>query len=567
MGRGKGGAGEEEQRYGADENLQLFPLPRRGLGSQDPLSRLHLFRTLRGSKPLFGGMRPFDIRDRFLHQLASALWETLTDNGKKGGTGGQDGMGSESKRSETNFQHEEFHTSSVGDSLENVKFRFLMHLLLFLANTEFGGATSDPVPSRSSTHESDELDFPDVKLAGTVEDMLSQHMFKLYDKYNREASSQKNGNTVRSFKVTPETVEQKVLYQLNLTSLQESEVILSTTFHFYFDKRPRQRLWFCKRFKNPSCRVQTLHQLPSLRLLFRSPSGGASQGSQLGNVTLFPVRRGTWQTKSVTHIIKEARSKNQLLINVEFDYGEKYQRYQDKLSPSSLPYLLVYADDLAISEPNSVAMSLQRYDPFPTDEESARSLNSSPDARFRRDLHVSDPLLSNELPEVEYDSFKQHDTWDAAYLALKPKLSKKERRRKGQEQGEGLRNSQVLSFDEKTMKKARRRQWKEPRNCSKRYLKVDFADIGWSEWILSPKSFDAYYCAGTCEFPIPKVVRPSNHATIQSIVKTVGIIPGIPEPCCVPDKMNPLTVLFLDEAKNIVLKTYPNMSVDTCACR
>lgn len=64
-----------------------------------------------------------------------------------------------------------------------------------------------------------------------------------------------------------------------------------------------------------------------------------------------------------------------------------------------------------------------------------------------------------------------------------------------------------------------------------------------------------------------QVGRPSNHATIQSIVKTVGIVSGIPEPCCVPEKMNPLSVLFLDEAKNIVLKNYPDMSVETCSCR
>jgi bone morphogenetic protein 3/3B len=64
-----------------------------------------------------------------------------------------------------------------------------------------------------------------------------------------------------------------------------------------------------------------------------------------------------------------------------------------------------------------------------------------------------------------------------------------------------------------------------------------------------------------------QIVRPSNHATIQSIVRAVGIVPGIPEPCCVPDKMSSLGVLFLDENKNVVLKVYPNMSVETCACR
>lgn len=64
-----------------------------------------------------------------------------------------------------------------------------------------------------------------------------------------------------------------------------------------------------------------------------------------------------------------------------------------------------------------------------------------------------------------------------------------------------------------------------------------------------------------------QVVRPSNHATIQSIVRAVGIIPGIPEPCCVPEHMSPLPVLFQDESMNPVLKVYPNMSVQSCSCR
>lgn len=445
-----------------------------------------------------------------------------------------------------------------------IKCTFLAHLLLFWVGYETEASDAAGLSARESDLL---LHIPTDALVPT--DALSQHMHKLYEKYNTEVNRPKDGNTVRSFKAKPENVEQRVLYWLNLTSLQESEVILTSTFHFFFDKRPRQRSWFCKRFKNPSCRVQNYNHLPSFCLLFRSPSSGSAAGSLLGNITVVPHRRGTWLSKDASVIIKEARDKNHLLMSVELDYGEKYQRYQDQLSPSNLPYLLVYADDLAISEPNSVALSLQRYDPFLADHQPTPSPEIAPDIRVKRELDTDfpDPIENNELPEVEYDSFKQHDMWESAYFALKPKPFKKERRRKGQEHVDGFSKSQVLKFDEKTMKKARRRQWKEPRSCSRRYLKVDFADIGWNEWILSPKSFDAFYCAGTCEFPIPKVVRPSNHATIQSIVKAVGIIPGIPEPCCVPEKMKPLGVLFLDESKNIVLKIYPNMSVETCACR
>ncbi|KAI5606311.1 growth/differentiation factor 10, partial [Silurus asotus] len=432
-----------------------------------------------------------------------------------------------------------------------------VHLLLFSIMHISGYKVSDFV-----------LDVPPGDVSDSEEsDRVSRHMFKLYEKYNREQHWPKSTNTVRSFKAKPESLDQRVLYHLNLTLLQESELVLTSTLHFFFDKRPRQRSSICKRFHDSLCRIQDHHYLPPFHLLFRSCSADSPLGSMIGNITFYPHSRGVWQNKDVSQIIKEARLRNQAVITVEFDYGKKYQRYQDLLSAFSLPYILVYANDQAISEPNSVVMSLQRYDPFPADEKSPQSSITSADMRVKRDLYFPDPIQNNELPEVEYHSFKEHDNWESTYLALKPKPPKKEQRKKDQGNVERPNKLQVLSFDEKTMKKARRRQWKEPRVCSRRYLKVDFADIGWSEWVLSPKSFDAYYCAGTCEFPIPKVVRPSNHATIQSIVKTVGIIPGIPEPCCVPEKMNPLSVLFLDEARNIVLKNYPDMSVETCSCR
>lgn len=41
--------------------------------------------------------------------------------------------------------------------------------------------------------------------------------------------------------------------------------------------------------------------------------------------------------------------------------------------------------------------------------------------------------------------------------------------------------------------------------CRRRKLVVDFADIGWSDWIINPKSFEAHYCSGQCPFPLTKV--------------------------------------------------------------
>ncbi|XP_055517810.1 growth/differentiation factor 10-like [Leucoraja erinacea] len=403
-------------------------------------------------------------------------------------------------------------------------------------------------------------------LGRAAQDMVAVHMLKLYDKYNREGNRPRDGNTVRSFKATEETIDHQILYHFNLSSIQDSELILAATFHFFTQKRWKNRPVVCKRSKDSPCPLLQPHKAQPVQLTFRRRSPGSASGKLLGSLSVTPHRRGTWCMNDITHIVKDARRTDGLMVTAQVDSGDK----PPSPTPSSnLPYILVYANDLAISEPNSVGLTLQRYGPFPpSEEESTQSPNASRDSRVRRETYFSSPSLeNNELPEVEYDHYNKHDLWGNTYRPLKPKVPRKERRRKDPGHGDQLVRSQVLSFDEKTMRKARRRQWNEPRTCSRRYLKVDFADIGWSEWIISPKSFDAFYCAGACVFPMPKVVRPSNHATIQSIVKAVGIIPGIPEPCCVPDKMNALSVLFFDENKNVVLKVYPNMSVETCACR
>ncbi|KAM3863372.1 growth/differentiation factor 10 [Diretmus argenteus] len=535
---------------------------------------------------------------------------------------------------------------------------FSPHLFLLVLNCYLAAASGKTMTRDSrSAQDSGAFQSPSDPFSdGLDQDMVSQHMFKLYEKCNRE-NRLREGNTVRAFKASQDSADQRMVYQLNLTSLQDSEVILSATFHFLLDSRPRQKAWFCKRFKSPSCRSPPMHPFPTISLLLRSVTFGSgispgSTGSFLGNVTFHPHRRGVWQMKDVTQVIKEARDKGHLLVSVELDLGQQYQRKpEEALSAGSLPYLLLYANDQALAEPNSVAASLQRYDPFPEGGETSHSshsshllqkLNSSPElkGRVRREVTLlSDPIQNNELPEVEYrpDGYRKDDLWESTWhLVLKPKSKSggKEQKRKSQDgdggrgahdrdephvlkegertsqvlhettvkkssdkdnrtldssdqQGDEQRNegkhgkhhkgraggtkpqSPVLRFDERTMRKARRRQWGDTEHlgCSRRNLRVDFADIGWSEWVIAPKAFDAYYCAGTCGFPIPKVVKPSNHATIQSIVRAVGIIPGVPEPCCVPEKMSPLAVLYQDEARNSVLKVYPNMSVQSCSCR
>lgn len=41
--------------------------------------------------------------------------------------------------------------------------------------------------------------------------------------------------------------------------------------------------------------------------------------------------------------------------------------------------------------------------------------------------------------------------------------------------------------------------------CTVRQMTVNFAELGWGEWIISPDKFDANYCTGSCRFPLTKV--------------------------------------------------------------
>lgn len=218
-------------------------------------------------------------------------------------------------------------------------------------------------------------------------------------------------------------------------------------------------------------------------------------------MTLLPIKKGSWQARDVTAAVKHAWELQELVFTVELDLGfvakQKSDWGQERFPPADLPFILVYADDQAIDEPNSVARSLQRYGTLAVSEDASQSLAAS---RIRRELHRHQ-IQSNDIPEVHYNTLKNHELWQNTFFPAKAKVPSSGRRA-GQH---GPSRPQVLSFDERTMKKARKRQWSEPRACSRRYLRVDFADIGWSEWVLAPKSFDAYYCAGTCGFPIPKV--------------------------------------------------------------
>lgn len=102
--------------------------------------------------------------------------------------------------------------------------------------------------------------------------------------------------------------------------------------------------------------------------------------------------------------------------------------------------------------------------------------------------------------------------------------------------------------------------------CSRLELFVDFEQIGWSSWIISPKGYSAFYCKGHCNFPLGQSQRPTNHATVQSIVHELNLAPDVGKPCCVPTSLLNVPLLFYDDNDNVVLRMYEDMVADSCGC-
>ncbi|XP_078660599.1 growth/differentiation factor 10-like [Branchiostoma floridae x Branchiostoma belcheri] len=363
------------------------------------------------------------------------------------------------------------------------------------------------------------------------------------------------GNTVRSMNPIIRRLgnDGQVMYLFNSSSIPRTETVISAEIRFFLP-RARLRQYARAPIEEPDYWQVTLLSIPPL-------GAGAAATTQTRNITMFSYG---WQVEDVGRAINFSREHQSLLgFIITYRGGSGIQPRIRRPRHPSYPFLVVFANDsntdITEDDGTNIPMSNSRSD-------SARTDNRQAVARSRRPRAIFD----NEIPE---DDAEEPETYDRRSMmkALKPR-SKQRRKKNRRNRNRGRKRKLIripvgTSGDRSTTEDDADDTQETPVVCSRRPMRVDFADIGWSDWIISPKAFDAYYCAGTCDFPMSKVMKPSNHATIQSIMRTVGITSGVPSPCCVPDKLSSLSILYFDENRNVVLKVYPNMSVESCACR
>lgn len=93
-------------------------------------------------------------------------------------------------------------------------------------------------------------------------------------------------------------------------------------------------------------------------------------------------------------------------------------------------------------------------------------------------------------------------------------------------------------------------------HCCMWPLFVDFEkEFGWT-FIIHPTTYEANFCSGDCSLGVVMPSTVYTHMIQQSNVS----------PCCTPQKMSGINMLYIDENKNVVLGKLPKMKVERCGC-
>ncbi|KAJ8011488.1 hypothetical protein DPEC_G00058740 [Dallia pectoralis] len=340
------------------------------------------------------------------------------------------------------------------------------------------------------------------------------------------------GNTVRSFfdKLHSEQVE----FLFNLSTVSRSEKVLTAELHF-FKLRPQSSTTFNR---HHFCQV-SVYQLKD------SNKMNVTQGKKLLSSRLIPVHSTGWEVFTITQAVRSwmVDDGNNLVLLVTMrtlagsQMDQKVVRFASGRNhhQSKQPMLVLFTDD------GRRAAALENTVQDPDETPAPPSLPALPNAPVPKRSVRS--LPNAPVPNRSVRSLPNAPVPNRSVRSL-PNAPVPNR------------SVRSLDYNEDSDKMP----------CQRLPLYVDFEEIGWSGWIVSPRGYNAYHCKGSCPFPLGQNMRPTNHATVQSIINALKLTKGIDTPCCVPDKLFSINLLYFDDDENVVLKQYDDMVAGSCGC-
>jgi len=108
--------------------------------------------------------------------------------------------------------------------------------------------------------------------------------------------------------------------------------------------------------------------------------------------------------------------------------------------------------------------------------------------------------------------------------------------------------------------------------CCRYPLVVDFQSFGW-DFVIVPRRYSAYYCAGDCPF---LYFQQHAHAHVVHQQRqrqaaaggggSTAVAAAGGGPCCSPRRVSAISMLYYDDYMNIVYGHLPGMVVEQCGC-
>ena len=102
--------------------------------------------------------------------------------------------------------------------------------------------------------------------------------------------------------------------------------------------------------------------------------------------------------------------------------------------------------------------------------------------------------------------------------------------------------------------------------CCKQNLYISFEELGWEDWIIAPNGYQANYCKGSCS-SIYRTLDSFNdfYSHVTEELRRLNL-PGPVTGCCAPTRLSSMSLIYLDEASNIIMREVPRMVVEECGC-